>query len=74
MLHLASAMALAAAIAFSGSIVSGAMSDAAAGKGMCTQKTLLGKTKTWTCKSGQLCCSMPALGYFGCGSKKTACL
>jgi len=74
MLRLVSALALAAAVVFSGSIVSGAMSDAVAGKGVCTKKTIDGKVKKWTCKSGQICCSMPLLGYFGCGSKTMGCL
>ena len=74
MLRLVSALVLAAAIAFSGSIVSGAMSDAVAGGGVCKKKTLSGKVKSWSCKSGQICCSAPLLGYFGCGSKKFGCL
>jgi hypothetical protein len=45
------------------------VSDAQAGK--CKQTSLLtGKTKTWSCKSGQVCCSAPLIGYAGCGTKK----
>ena len=43
----------------------------AAQAGKCKQTSLLtGKTKTWSCKAGQVCCSAPLIGYAGCGSKK----
>ncbi len=62
----------AVAIAFAGSVTSGSMSAAEAG-GVCKKKTVTGKTKTWTCKKGQFCCSAPILGYFGCGKKGAGC-
>jgi hypothetical protein len=76
MLRFVSALALAMAIAFSGSIVSGAMSDVAAkGKaGVCKKTTLEGQTKTWSCKTDQVCCALPLLGYYGCGSKELGCV
>jgi hypothetical protein len=76
MVRFVSAVALAVAIAFSGSIVSGTLSDAAAkGKpGICKKTTLLGKVKTWSCKTGQVCCGFPIVGYYGCGSKALGCL
>jgi hypothetical protein len=72
MVRLVSALALALAIAFSGSILSGAVSDAAAKSklGVCKKTSLIGTTKTWTCKSSDYCCSVPILGYYGCGAKK----
>jgi hypothetical protein len=61
--------ALALALAFGSSVASGTMSAAEAGK--CRQTGMLtGKTKTWNCKSGQVCCSAPILGYYGCGTNK----
>jgi len=43
----------------------------AAQAGKCKQTSpLTGKTKTWSCKAGQVCCSAPLIGYAGCGSKK----
>jgi hypothetical protein len=45
--------------------------SSAAEAGMCKQTALLtGKTKTWSCKSGQVCCSAPLIGYSGCGTNK----
>ncbi len=39
--------------------------------GQCKQTSLLtGKTKSWSCKAGQVCCSAPIIGYAGCGTKK----
>ena len=39
--------------------------------GMCKQTVLLtGKTKSWSCKAGQICCSAPLIGYAGCGTNK----
>jgi hypothetical protein len=50
-------------------LVFGGTVGAEAGK--CTKTGLLtGKTKTWSCKSGQVCCSVPILGYYGCGTNK----
>jgi hypothetical protein len=71
-----SALALAVALAIGGTMVSGTFSDAAAKSklGLCKKTTLAGKAKTWTCKSGEICCSAPIIGYFGCGSKTTGCL
>ena len=66
--------ALALALALGGVLVVGTTSDAAAKVGVCKKTTLLGKAKTWKCKSGEYCCSAPILGYFGCGSKATGCL
>jgi hypothetical protein len=46
-------------------------SYSAAEAGVCKQKALLtGKTTTWSCKAGQVCCSAPILGYHGCGTNK----
>ena len=43
----------------------------AAEAGVCKHTGLLtGKTKTWSCKSGQVCCSAAILGYYGCGTNK----
>jgi hypothetical protein len=72
MVRVVSALALAVALAFGGAFVSGTFSDAAAKSklGLCKKTTLLGKAKTWTCKSGEYCCSAPILGYYGCGAKK----
>lgn len=71
-----SALALAVAIAFSGSVVAGALSDAAAkGKaGVCKKTTLQGKVKKWSCKTDQVCCGFPLLGYYGCGTKALGCV
>jgi hypothetical protein len=76
MARFVSAAALTLAIAFSGSIVSGTLSDAAAkGKaGVCKQTTLLGTVKKWSCKTGQVCCGFPLVGFYGCGSKTLGCL
>jgi hypothetical protein len=50
-------------------LVLGGTVGAEAGK--CTKTGLLtGKTKTWSCKSGQVCCSAPILGYYGCGKNQ----
>jgi hypothetical protein len=47
------------------------MSVSGAEAGKCKQTSLLtGKTKTWSCKAGQVCCSAPIIGYAGCGTKK----
>ena len=75
MVRVVSALALAVALAFGGAIISGTISDAAAKSklGICKKTTIAGKAKTWTCKSGEFCCSAPILGYFGCGSKATGC-
>ena len=76
MVRLVSALALALALAFGATFVSGTISDAAAKSklGLCKKTTFLGKAKTWKCKSGEYCCSVPILGYFGCGSKASGCL
>ncbi len=75
MVRVLSTLTLAVALVFGGALMSGTVSDAAAGKlGLCKQMTVAGKTKTWKCKSGEYCCSAPILGYFGCGPKATACL
>lgn len=67
MVRFATALALALAIASSGALVSDA---SAKGKpGVCKKTTLTGKVKSWSCKTGQVCCSLPALGYYGCGTK-----
>lgn len=59
--------ALALAIASSGALVADAQ---AKGKsGVCKQASLTGKVKTWSCKTDQVCCSLPTLGYYGCGKK-----
>jgi hypothetical protein len=48
-----------------------AMSFSAAEAGICRHTGLFtGKTKTWSCKSGQVCCSAGILGYYGCGTNK----
>ncbi len=48
-----------------------AFSVSTAEAGQCKQTSLLtGKTKTWSCKAGQICCSAPLIGYAGCGTKK----
>ncbi len=50
-------------------LVFGGTGGAEAGK--CTKTGLLtGKTKSWSCKSGQVCCSVPILGYYGCGKNQ----
>jgi hypothetical protein len=39
--------------------------------GQCKQANFVtGKSKSWSCKSGQICCSVPVLGYYGCGTNK----
>jgi hypothetical protein len=76
MARFVSALALAVAVAFSGSVVAGAVSDAAAkGKpGICKKATLEGKVKKWSCRTDQVCCALPILGYYGCGSKTLGCV
>jgi len=76
MVRFVSAMALAVAVAFGGAVVFGSMSDVAAkGKaGVCKQTTLAGTHKKWSCKTDQVCCSLPILGFYGCGSKTLGCL
>lgn len=67
MVRFVSALALALALASSGALVSDAL---AKGKpGVCKKMTLAGKMKTWSCKTDQVCCSVPAVGYYGCGTK-----
>lgn len=64
MIRFCALAALTVALAFGGT-----MSAAEAGK--CTQTNFLtGKAKSWSCKSGQTCCSAPVLGYYGCGTNK----
>ena len=72
MVRVVSALALVVAVTLGGAFVSGTFSDAAAKSklGVCKKTTLLGKAKTWTCKSDGYCCSVPILDYYGCGSKK----
>lgn len=72
MIRILSIIALAFAIAYSGSIVSGSMEGVEArkaGVGQCRKKTPSGKIKTWGCKMTQNCCSAPLLGYYGCCPK-----
>lgn len=67
MVRYVAAFALALALATSGGLVSDAL---AGGKpGVCKKTTLTGKVKSWSCKTGQVCCSVPLIGYYGCGKK-----
>lgn len=67
MVRYVSALALALAIASSGAFVSEALAKVK--PGVCKQATLTGKVKTWSCKTDQVCCSLPTVGYYGCGKK-----
>jgi len=73
MIRILSIIALAFAIAYGGSVVSGSMVGAEARKaaavGQCRKRTTSGKVKTWRCRMSQNCCSAPLLGYFGCCPK-----
>lgn len=67
MVRFGTALALALAVACSGVAVSDAL---AGGKpAVCKKTTLMGKVKSWSCKTGQVCCSVPLVGYYGCGKK-----
>jgi len=77
MIRILSIVALALAIAFSGSVVSGSMTGVEAKKaprtGLCRKMTVDGKLKKWLCRRGQYCCSAPLFGFFGCGTKNGGC-
>ncbi len=72
MIRILSIIALAFAIAYGGSVVSGSLDGVEArkaGVGMCRKKTPSGKIKTWRCKMSKNCCSAPLLGYYSCCPK-----
>ena len=77
MIRFLSIFALAFAVVFSGSVVSGKMTGAAAKKapraGLCRKMTVAGKVRKWRCRRGHYCCSAPLFGFFGCGTKNGGC-